>query len=188
VTRVVLTYRDYEALPADGRRYEIHDGELSVTPAPNTEHQRISANLFVALRRHVEERGLGEVLYAPVDVILADTSIVQPDIVFLDPSRASAVSRRGIEGPPTLAVEIISPSTTAIDRTTKRQLYARYAVPYFWLIDPGARVIEALVLEAGTYGRPMRAAGPSPVDLPPFAGLGLVVDSIWPAPEPRRAP
>lgn len=89
MNRVVLTYKDYEALPADGRRYEIHDGELSVTPAPNSEHQRISRNLFVVLHRYVEERRLGEVLYAPIDVILADTSIVQPDIVFLDPSRAS---------------------------------------------------------------------------------------------------
>ena len=185
MNRVVLTYKDYEALPADGRRYEIHDGELSVTPAPNTEHQRVSRNLFVVLHRYVEERQLGEVLYAPIDVILADTSIVQPDIVFLDPSRSSAVSRRGIEGPPTLAVEIISPSTTGIDRTTKRQLYARYGVPYFWLVDPEARMIEALVLEAGTYARAVRASGQRPVGLPPFPELELVVDSLWPPAEPQ---
>ncbi len=180
MTRVVLTYKDYEALPADGRRYEIHDGELSVTPTPNTAHQRVSRNLFLALHRYVEERRLGEVLYAPVDVILADTSIVQPDIVFLDPTRRSAVSRRGIEGPPTLAVEIISPSTTGIDRTTKRQLYARHGVPYFWLVDPEARMIEALVLEVGTYALAARASGPTAVGLPPFSELGLVVDRLWP--------
>jgi len=181
VSRVVLTYKDYEALPADGRKYEIHDGELSVTPAPHTEHQRVSRNLFVVLHRHVEERQLGEVLYAPIDVILADTSIVQPDVVFLDSSRRSAISRRGIEGPPTLAVEIISPSTTGIDRTTKRQLYARYGVPYFWLVDPEARMIEALVLEAGTYALAVRAAGSKPLGCPPFPDLGLVVDRLWPA-------
>ncbi len=180
MTRVVLTYKDYEALPADGRRYEIHDGELSVTPAPNTEHQRVSANLFVTLRRHVEERGLGEVLYAPVDVILADTSIVQPDLVFVDPTRRSAISRRGIEGPPTLAVEIVSPSTTGIDRTTKRQLYAKYGVSCFWLVDPEARMIEALVLDAGTYTVAVRASGPRPIGLPPFPDLGLVVERLWP--------
>lgn len=184
MTRVVLTYKDYEALPADGRRYEIHDGELSVTAAPNTQHQRVSANLFIALRRHVEERGLGEVLYAPIDVILADTSIVQPDIVFLDPTRRSAVSRRGIEGPPTLAVEIISPSTTGIDRTTKRQLYAKYGVPYFWLVDPEARVIEALALDAGTYVLAWRVSGDRPVGLLPFPDLGLVVERLWPVNDP----
>lgn len=184
MTRVVLTYKDYEALPADGRRYEIHDGELSVTPAPNTEHQRISRNLFVVLHRHVEERQLGEVLYAPVDVILADTSIVQPDLVFLDPTRRSAVSRRGIEGPPTLAVEIISPSTTGIDRATKRQLYARYGVPYFWLVDPEARMVEALGLGAGTYAVALRASGPRPIGIPPFPDLGLVVERLWPVDDP----
>ena len=187
MSRVVLTYKDYEALPADGRRYEIHDGELSVTPAPNPQHQRVSASLFVVLRRHVDERGLGEVLYATIDVILADASIVQPDIVFLDHSRRSAISQRGIEGPPTLAVEILSPSTTAIDRTTKRQLYARYGVPYFWLVDPEARMIEALVLEGGTYVLAVRASGPRPVGLPPFPDLGLVVESLWPATDPRGA-
>ncbi len=180
MTRVVLTYKDYEALPADGRRYEIHDGELSVTPAPNTAHQRITRNLFVVLHRYVAEQHLGEVLFAPIDVILADTSIVQPDIVFLDPTRRSAVSRRGIEGPPTLAVEIISPSTTGIDRTTKRQLYARYGVPYFWLVDPEARMIEALALEAGTYAVAARASGSRPIGIPPFPDLGLVADRLWP--------
>ena len=187
MSRVVLTYKDYEALPADGRRYEIHDGELSVTPAPNPQHQRVSANLFVALRRHVEERGLGEVLYAPIDVILSDTSIVQPDIVFLDHSRRSAIGRRGIEGPPTLAVEILLPSTTGIDRTTKRQLYARYGVPYFWVVDPEARMIEALVLEGGTYVLAVRASGQRAVGLPPFPDLGLVVESLWPPPDLRGA-
>jgi Uma2 family endonuclease len=101
--------------------------------------------------------------YAPIDVILADTTIVQPDLVFVDPSRRAAVSRRGIEGPPTLAVEIVSPSTGTIDRTTKRQLYARCGVPYFWLVDPEARMIEALGLEAGVYVLAARASGPAPI-------------------------
>lgn len=69
---VILTYKDYEALPADGRRYEIHEGELSVTPAPSPQHQRISRNLFRLLDASVRTRGIGEVLYAPLDVILSD--------------------------------------------------------------------------------------------------------------------
>ena len=70
--RVVLTYRDYEALPDDGRRYELHDGELSVTPAPTTDHQFASRNLFRQLDAHVAAHRLGEVLFAPIDVILSD--------------------------------------------------------------------------------------------------------------------
>jgi Uma2 family endonuclease len=106
-TRVVLTYRDYEALPADGRRYELHDGELFVTAAPGLPHQRLVGDLFVLLRGHVRARGLGEVFVSPVDCILSDTTIVQPDVVYLESARSSLAGARGIEGAPTL----VSPST-----------------------------------------------------------------------------
>jgi len=176
------TYRDYEALPSDGRRYEIHDGELSVTPAPTPQHQIISLNLVLALARHVPSVAPGMLLYAPLDVILADSTIVQPDIVYLAPDRLHLVSRRGIEGPPTLAVEILSPSTRTIDRVTKHRLYASHAVPYLWLIDPDARVIEAFTRETDRYVLTLSAAGAEPLDLPPFSGLRLVPDTLWPEP------
>ncbi len=180
MTRVVLTYKEYEALPADGRRYEIHDGELSVTPAPSLQHQSVSRNLFRVLDAHVRARRIGEVWYAPLDVILSDTSIVQPDLVYIDPTRREAASPRGIEGPPTLAVEVLSPSTTLIDRVAKPQLYSRYGVPYFWLVDPAARMIEAFVLGPDGYALAARVSGRQPVDPPPFTDLGLVPESLWP--------
>jgi Uma2 family endonuclease len=99
--RTVLTYEDYAALPADGRRYEILDGELSVTPAPGTRHQKVKANLFDMLRHHVKDRRLGELFDAPTDCILSDTTVVQPDIVFIDTARLAIISERGIEGAPT---------------------------------------------------------------------------------------
>jgi Uma2 family endonuclease len=181
IHRVVLTYEDYAALPDDGRRYEVHDGELSVTPAPGTPHQEVSGNLNEVLRAHVRERGLGRVLYAPLDVILADTTIVQPDLIHVDPSRDAFVTQRGIEGPPTLVVEIISPSTARIDRVTKTQLYARYGVPYYWIVDPDARAIEAYALAEGGYRLAATARGSAPIPLPPFPDLALVADSLWPA-------
>ena len=177
---VVLTYKDYEALPADGRRYEIHDGELSVTPAPSPQHQMVSRNLFRILDGYVRARGIGEVLYAPIDVILSDTSIVQPDIVYLDTARLGRISRRGIEGAPTLVVEILSPSTGLIDRSTKRQLYARHGVPFCWLVDPEGRAIEALGLGPDGYELAARASGAEPVSLPPFPDLPLVPATLWP--------
>src|SRR5437867_3073834 len=122
MTRVVLTYREYAALPDDGRRYEIHDGELSVTPAPGTKHQIISANLYDIVREHVKTRGLGLVLYAPLDVILADTTIVQPDIVFVATDRRSRVSQRAEEGPRTPVSEFLWRSTIRTDRWPKLQL------------------------------------------------------------------
>ena len=177
---VVLTYEDYAALPADGRRYEIHDGELSVTPAPSPQHQMISGNLFMVIRHHVKTNGLGEVFYAPLDVILSKSAIVQPDIVYLDNARLGAISGRGIEGAPMLVVEILSPSTTLIDRNAKRLIYARHGVPFYWLVDPEGRAIEALVLGPEGYSLAVRASGDEPLALPPFPDLALVPAALWP--------
>ena len=182
--RIALTYQDYAALPDDGKRYEIHDGELSVMTAPTALHQIVSANLFEVLCAHVKARRLGLVLYAPLDVILSDrpgeTTILQPDIVYLDNDRLDALHLRGVEGPPTLVVEIFSPSTAITDRTRKRELYARYGVPYLWFVDPDTRELAAHVLDAGEYRLAARVSGSEPVDLPPFTDLGLVPSSLWP--------
>ena len=119
-------------------------------------------------------------LYAPLDVILSESSIVQPDIIYLDRGRLGAVSGRGIEGAPTLVVEVLSPSTTLMDRSTKRQLYARHGVPFYWLVDPEGRAIEALVLGPEGYSLAVRASGAAPLSLPPFPDLALVPGSLWP--------
>jgi len=178
-TRVVLTYRDYAALPNDGRKYEIHEGELSVTPAPGTRHQQISRNFLVALDAYVSARRLGEVLDAPIDVILSDTTIVQPDIVYVANDRRRLLTSRGIEGPPTLVVEILSPSTIEIDRHTKSQLYARHGVPYYWIVDPEACSVEVYVLAEGGYRLSTRAAGDESLRAEPFRDLVLTPDSLW---------
>jgi Uma2 family endonuclease len=177
--QAALTYREYAVLPDDGRRYELQDGELSVTPAPDPYHQISSRELFRVLDEHVRARGLGEVLYAPLDVILSDTTVLQPDIVYLDRTRLAAISRRGIEGPPTLVVEILSPSTASIDRRTKTRLYARFGVPFYWLVDPEARTLEALSLGPDGYALTLRAEGREPVSPPPFEGLALVPAALW---------
>jgi Uma2 family endonuclease len=159
---VVLTYEDLRTLPEDGRRYEILLGELYVTPAPATKHQRISRNLGFLLHEHVTSRGLGEVLLAPIDVVLdpagnpADRAagartVVEPDLVFVATDRVQRIEERGIMGAPDLAVEILSPSTEAIDRGAKQQLYARYGVLHYWLVDPATHTLTELVLVDSTF-------------------------------------
>ena len=184
MSKTALTYLDYQALPDDGRRYEIHDGELSVTPAPSLDHQIISSRLYLHLAKWFEGHPGGLLLYAPLDVILSDrpeeTSIVQPDILYIAPDRMPRASQRGIEGGPTLAVEILSPSTRQIDRVTKTRLYARYDVPFLWLVDPDARTLEAFELRDGRYALAHAVTGREPVDLPPCPGLALVPDRLWP--------
>jgi Uma2 family endonuclease len=184
--RVVLGYRDYAALPDDGRRYEIFDGELSVTPAPSLDHQIILANLFRILDAHVRARNLGIVLFAPLDVILTDANIVQPDLVFLDHERMSRSSRRGVEGPPTLLVEVLSPGTTGVDRNVKRALYAREGVAFYWIVDPEARTLEAFRAEGNLSTLVLRASGRDPYCLPPFDDLPFVVEGLWESVPPSR--
>jgi Uma2 family endonuclease len=128
----------------------------------------------------VEARGLGIVLTAPLDVILADTTILQPDIIHLDRERLPALQRHGVDGSPTLVVEIVSPGTAPADHGAKRQLYARHAIPYFWLVDPAARVVEALVLRGSAYEVALTATGSEPIDVPPFTDLRLAPSSLWP--------
>jgi Uma2 family endonuclease len=178
-TRIVLTYRDYEALPADGRHYELHDGELSVTAGPGLPHQRVVGELFVLLRQYVRAHRLGEVFVSPVDCILSDTTIVQPDLVFLESARSSIAGPRGIEGPPTLAVEIVSRSSARVDRGAKLQLYARYGIPNYWIVDPEARSIEAFVLFVSDYRIAARLAGADQGPLPPFEGLTVGLEALW---------
>jgi Uma2 family endonuclease len=100
--------------------------------------------------------------------------------VYLATDRLSLISNRGIEGAPTLVVEILSPSTTLIDRSTKRQLYRRYGVSHYWIVDPEARTIEAYSLIEGEYQRVTCASGTIAVSLPPFSDLTFSPASIWP--------
>ena len=148
---IKLTYEDYAELPDDGRRYEILDGELEVSPASSTRHQAVSRNLLWVLHGHGRERGLGSVYYAPIDVILAPATVVQPDLVFVAAGREAIVTERAIEGPPDLVVEILSSWSVLRDRVAKAALYARYGVRQYWVVDPEARILEVYQLEGAAY-------------------------------------
>jgi Uma2 family endonuclease len=177
-TRALLTYSDYAALPDDGRRYELHQGELSVTPAPGLRHQRAVIALGSRLYDHVRARGLGEVLVAPTDCILSNVTVVQPDILYVATDRQAIASERGFEGAPTLVVEVLSPSTAHLDRDRKMRLYAEHGVPYYWIVDPEIRSIEAYALAGVEYARSGQVAS-EPAALPPFSDLIIDPASIW---------
>ena len=149
--KIILTYDDYRLLPDDRNRYEILDGELSVTPAPGTKHQRISGRLYLILANHILTDQLGDIYAAPTDLILAPTTVAQPDLIFIGNDRRHIVTERAIEGPPTLLIEILSPTTSRTDRLTKAQLYAKHQVPHYWLVDPDQRTLEAYELVKDHY-------------------------------------
>src|SRR5713226_200939 len=171
--RVILTYDDYAALPDDGRRYELYEGELIVTPAPRTRHQVVIGNLHMLMAEHVRHHGLGEVFLSPIDVILSRISVVQADLVYVETARLGIVTERAIEGAPTLVVEVLSPSTDARDRGVKQALYARYGVPYYWIVDSAARTVEARRLGGESYEAVARLDETAPTALPPLTDLSL---------------
>ena len=145
------TYDDYQGL-RDDTRYEVIDGELlAMAPAPDTFHQEWLANLFLLLHSHVKRNKLGKVLLSPLDVILDEHNVVQPDILFVASSRVEIVQRRGVFGAPDLIVEIVSPFSVQRDREEKAELYARYGVKEFWIVDPGSHGIEVFELKPAGY-------------------------------------
>lgn len=146
---VKLTYEDYANIPGD-ERYELIDGELILVSSPNEMHQRVSKRLLW-LFRDVEESGLGWVYDAPFDVILSDTDVVQPDLMFISKERADIITPANVQGAPNLVVEVLSPSTAQRDWTQKRDLYAKYGVRELWLVAPDARLVWVMALTDGEY-------------------------------------
>ncbi len=145
---IKLTVRSYMSIPeGDDKRYELIDGELILAPSPVTQHHRISSNLLRALDEFVESQSLGELFYAPMDVVLSDHDVFQPDILFISNNRLHIIGDRNIQGSPDLVIEILSPSTETRDRDIKLEQYLRFGVREYWLIDPQERTLE--VLKAG---------------------------------------
>ncbi|HAP93624.1 MAG TPA: Uma2 family endonuclease [Desulfotomaculum sp.] len=145
---LMFTYEDYCLLPED-RRVELIGGDFYLVPSPSVIHQRVAANIEDILRDFVVENKLGEVLDAPLDIVLTPYDVVQPDVMFISNERRSIVTDENIQGPPDLVVEILSPSTGVRDRTIKKKLYARSGVRELWLVNAAVQVIEVFDLETG---------------------------------------
>jgi len=142
---VRFTYQDYVNLPeSEEKRYELIDGELYMVPSPSTIHQFISKNIYSLLEEFVTANQLGTVLYSPLDVVLSNEDVLQPDLLFMSTNRASIITDQNIQGAPDLVVEILSPGTASRDRTLKRVRYAKFGVREYWIVDPQSRTLEVL--------------------------------------------
>jgi Uma2 family endonuclease len=148
---IPLTYEEYAAMPQDGRRLELIDGDFEMNPAPSTRHQTVSRRLQYELMSAIEEQGLGQVFDAPLDLILSGTNVVQPDLCIVSTANEHLISARGIEGPPDVVVEILSPSTSTLDRRVKRALYARFGIGEYWLVDPELGHLELYQIAEDSY-------------------------------------
>ena len=152
------TYADY-LKTSDEERFELLDGELVMAPAPLLYHQFILRKLLNAISGYVDEHNLGELFCSPTDVVLSETDVVQPDILFVSRQRNQILKPECVQGTPDLVVEILSPSTAELDRTTKLELYAYHGVREYWIVDPEAKTVMVLLQGqnrfevARTYGK-----------------------------------
>ena len=143
-----LTYQDYLNTP-DDERYELINGELIMAPGPNMRHQSNQSKLGSRMAMFVEDANLGEVFFSDTDVVLSDTNVVKPDLLFVSNEREHIITYANIQGAPDLVVEILSPSTSRRDWNEKRELYARHGVKEYIVMDPEEKIVWRLTLQDG---------------------------------------
>lgn len=147
-----LTYDDYAALPGDAR-YELAGGVLELmSPAPSSKHQAVVLELVSLVRQTCKSEYI--IFIAPIDLILADTEVRQPDLVMVSRDRMAIITRRGIEGVPDLVAEVLSPRSIKRDRESKLRVYAQYGIPEYWIVDHAHETLEQYLLSGESYGIP----------------------------------
>ncbi len=165
---------DYEALP-DEPRCELIYGRLHLSPSPTPLHQYVALGLWQRIREIADRTG-GRVLAAPMDVYLADHSVVQPDVLYFVPERRHRIGKT-IEGAPDLLIEVLSPSTARRDRGDKSRLYAEAGVREYWIVEPRDQQIEFFVHRDGhfTLEYPDGDVYTSPL----LPGVRLDLQTLW---------
>lgn len=172
-----LVYADLRVTPDDGKRYELVRGNLRVTPSPSPLHQRISKRLQTLLIEYFEGRSIGEVFNAPIDLILTQQDVFVPDLLVVnDPAH---VTERGIERPPLLVVEILSPSTRKVDRGIKSRRYAELGVLHYWIVDPENKCLECYRRTENAYRSVTTAHGETTIAHPDWEGLVIDLAALW---------
>ena len=155
-----LTRDDLNALPDDGLRHELIDGQFIMTPSPGWPHQSVSSTLGRVLGNALRGTGM-EVLHAPFDVVLG-ANVVEPDLIV---AQRTSFSTLGHEALPLLLVEILSPSTAHIDRGRKRELYEEFGVAHYWIVDPAAPTVTIMELDGNRYEVVAHAVGDEPINV-----------------------
>jgi Uma2 family endonuclease len=145
----LMTVDDLDAMPEDGNRYEVIEGELFVSCAPGLSHQRVFGNIFKAFVNYLESNQLGEIIATP-GLVFDQYSGVIPDVVFFTHRRgAEIIAKERLIAAPELVIEILSPGSEnlARDRVAKRQLYAKHSVKEYWIVDSANRAVEVYRLQ-----------------------------------------
>jgi Uma2 family endonuclease len=180
VSTTKMTARQFLELGEDppGVRLELVNGEVAVSPSPIPRHSYTVVQLIALLAHHVKTDRLGRI-YDDVDTIFGEHDVRRPDIIFFSSKRLHLIGEKAMEGPPDLCIEVLSPSSTRIDRKDKFKQYAKGGVKYYWIVDPKSKTIEAYRLVRGTYKPIGQAKGNDIITLAPFDALEIPLGELW---------
>ncbi|HEX8522397.1 MAG TPA: Uma2 family endonuclease [Tepidisphaeraceae bacterium] len=180
VSTIKMTARQFLELGEDppGVRLELVDGEIAVSPSPAPDHGYALFRLGLLLTQHVEEHDLGQV-FPDTDTIFGEHEVRRPDILYFSKRRLHLVGEKAMEGPPDLAVEVLSPGSERVDRRDKFKLYAAGKVKHYWILATKQKTIEAYVLRGGKYVGGVRGSASDIVKLAPFPKLEIPLAKLW---------
>ena len=187
VAEKLLTWEDIRDLPESYGRTEIVEGELVASPTPGSRHQEICSRLGFHLIRFVGERWLGRVYTSPLHVILAEHVHYEPDLCFVARARSGIIRESYVDGPPDLAIEVISETNRTYDTVVKHRDYARYGVREYWLVDPREETLSSWTLQAGSFALLGRARRGEIVVTNVLRGLELDPAQVFDDPFASRA-
>lgn len=180
-TSTRMTYKDFAELPDDGKHYELIEGELILNPSPVTRHQQIVLRIAVRLDTYFIEHGGGEVFIAPLDIVLADDVVLEPDLMVVRGDRKSIVGEKNIQGAPNIVVEVLSDGTRRKDEILKRKLYERYGVDEYWIVDPVIDVVKVYRHDGASFVRAVEISAESGGEItsPLLPGFTLDVNFVF---------
>ena len=182
----VSTVANLDNLPDDGNRYELVNGEIIVAAAPTWQHQQIVGYLYRRIADWVESHDLGQVSVAPVDVVLDQLNVVQPDVVVVSRNALPQLRDGKVHGAPLLVVEVMSPTSRGCDAVSKLFLYAEAGIAEYWLADPQTRTLQVLQLRAARY-EPVEPAADGSIASAVLQGLVIASDAIWSHPSSQES-
>jgi Uma2 family endonuclease len=161
-----------------GVRLELVNGEVAVSPSPTPDHSNVVVQLIIIIGNHNLKHKLGE-LYQDVDTVFNGFNVRRPDILFYFRNRVHFVGKQAMEGPPDLAIEVISPSSIEVDREDKFAQYREAGVSHYWIVDPRTRTVDAWQLVRRKYVETGHAQGNARIKLPPFPSLQIPLARLW---------
>lgn len=181
VSTAKMTAKQYLILGDDphGRRSELVNGKILMSRGPRQPHSSVGLHLTFHLLRHIRQSNLGELL-SNVNMILGEYDVRRPDLMYFSRDRAHVIKAdKAIDDPPDLCVEIVRPTSGAMDRMERLEQYAIGRVAFYWIVDPQMKTIEAYKLDGGRYKLYGRGEENESVSLAPFLELQLPLEDIW---------